>query len=251
VQTILPVERYMPFFSDKSRAGALKVTIQKFYRIAGGSTQLRGVIPDVSLPSVRDVMDIGEDSLPFALPYDTIPSRNYTYFSKNQLPAEELRSRVKSRISTNPEFQYVVEDTKRLKERIDRNTVSLNEKIRQQELDENRSRADKRKEERKERNKEIAEKNKEGFQTYRLTLDNVDKSELVKESNFTKEQTTGMRLAASANSDDEDSSGENSQFPYGFDPVKLETFNILHDWIDLSSHRPQTANNEPRKGAGQ
>jgi carboxyl-terminal processing protease len=250
VQTILPVERYMPFFSDKSRAGALKVTIQKFYRIAGGSTQLRGVIPDVSLPSVRDVMDIGEDSLPFALPYDTIPSRNYTYFSKNPLPAEELRSRVKSRISTNPEFQYVVEDTKRLKERIDRNTVSLNEKLRQTELDENRARSEKRKDERRARNKEILEKNKEGFTTYRLTLDNVDKSELVKESNFTKEQTTGMRLAAASSSDDEDSAGENSQFPYGFDPVKLETFNILHDWIDLSSHRPQTANNEPRKGSG-
>jgi carboxyl-terminal processing protease len=251
VQTILPVERYMPFFSDKSRAGALKVTIQKFYRIAGGSTQLRGVIPDVSLPSVRDVMDIGEDSLPYALPYDTIPSRNFTYFSKNPIPADELRSRVKSRISSNPEFNYIIEDTKRLKERIDKNTVSLNEKVRQQELDDTRTRLDKRKEDRKTRLKDLAEKDKDGFQTFRLTLDNVDKNELVKESSFTKEQSTGMRMAA-ANAEDDDFSSENSLFPYGFDPVKLESLNILHDWIDLNGHRPQTANNavEPRKGAG-
>jgi carboxyl-terminal processing protease len=252
VQTILPVERYMPFFSDKSRAGALKVTIQKFYRIAGGSTQLKGVIPDVSLPSVRDVMDIGEDSLPFALPYDTIPSRNYTYFNKTPIPSDELRNRVKSRITANPEFNYVLEDTKRLKERIDRNTVSLNEKVRQQELDETRVRLDKRKDERRARLKEIAAKDKDGFTTYRLTLDNVDKNDLVKESSFTKEQSTGMRLANSGNQDSDDEfSGENSQFPYGFDPVKLETLNILHDWIDLSNHRPQTANaSEPHKGAG-
>ena len=115
---ILPVERYMPFFSDKSRAGQVKVTIQKFYRIAGGSTQLQGVIPDVQLPSIRDVMDIGEDSLPHAMPYDTVPARTYTYASKNPLPVNEIKSRVESRVSANPEFQYIMEDTKRLKDRI-------------------------------------------------------------------------------------------------------------------------------------
>ncbi len=97
VQTILPVERYMPFFSDKTRAGALKVTIQKFYRIAGGSTQLKGVVPDVILPSIRDVMDIGEDALPNALPYDTIPSRTYTLSNKS--PAAARRT---SRPEQNP-----------------------------------------------------------------------------------------------------------------------------------------------------
>ena len=63
VQTIMPVSRQMPIFSDKERAGALKVTIQKFYRIAGGSTQLRGVVPDLTLPFRTDALDIGEESL--------------------------------------------------------------------------------------------------------------------------------------------------------------------------------------------
>ena len=247
VQTILPVERYMPFFSDKSRAGALKVTIQKFYRIAGGSTQLRGVIPDVRLPSMRDVMDIGEESLPNALPYDTIPSRNFSFFNNGVLPFDELNNRVKGRISANPEFQFYIEDTKRLQERIQRNSVSLNEKNRQQELEENRLRIEQRKEQRKEHVKQLAEQNKEGFQSYRLTLDNVDKNELVKESTFTKEQTTGMRLA-SITTDDDEPAADNSQFSFGIEPIKLETLNILRDWIDLSSHQPHTARADQPKG---
>jgi carboxyl-terminal processing protease len=248
VQTILPVERYMPFFSDKSRAGSLKVTIQKFYRIAGGSTQLRGVVPDVILPSIRDVMEIGEESLPQALPYDTIPPRTYTYASKAPLPLTELGNRVKARIEANPEFQYILEDTRRIKERLDKNTVSLNEQERQKELDENKARNEARKAERKERVKAIAEKDPAAYEQYRLTLDNVDATDLVKESSLTKEQTTGMRMAKSE--DDEDAS-DSSQFPYGIEPVKLETSNIMRDFIELTASQPQTANAaEPKKAAG-
>ena len=251
VQTILPVERYMSFISDKSRAGALKVTIQKFYRIAGGSTQLRGVIPDVRLPSMRDVMEIGEDALQNPLPYDTIPSRNFTLWSKNPLPADQLMARVKSRITGNAEFKYVIDDTKRLKDRIDKNAISLNEKQRVQELDENKARQEVRKDERKERVKDLGDKNKDSFQTYHLTLDNVDQSKLVKSADFSKESSSGMRLAKNAVTDDDEPVAENSQFPFSIEPVKLETINIIRDWIDLSSHQPQTANtNEGKKAAG-
>lgn len=241
VQTILPVERYMPFFSDKTRAGALKVTIQKFYRIAGGSTQLRGVIPDVSLPSIHNVMELGEDALPNALPYDTIPSRTYTLANKSPLPLDELRGRSKTRLDANPEFQYIMEDMKRLQDRMEKNSVVLNEKSRQQELDENRQRLEQRKAERQQRIKDLAEKAKDGFEIYRLTLDNVEKSELVKESAFTKEQATGMKLASNARDEDGDSTAENSQFAYGIEPVKLEALNVMRDWIELVTHQPQTA----------
>lgn len=247
VQTILPVERYMPFFSDKSRAGALKVTIQKFYRIAGGSTQLRGVIPDVSLPSVHDVMEIGEDALPHALPYDTIPSRTFTFWSKAPLPADQLRSRMSSRISTNPEFQYVLDDSKRRKERSDRNSISLNENLRVKELEDDKARFETRKQERKTRVKDLAEKSKDAFDLFRLTLDNVDQPNLVKESSLSKEDTTGMRLAKNATQDDDEPVSEGSQFPYGIEPVKLETIHILRDWIDISAHQPQTAGTENQK----
>ena len=58
----------------------------------------------------------------------------------------------------------------------------------------------------------VADKVKNGFQTYRLTLDNVEQTELVKESAFTKEQATGMKLASNARDEDGDSPAENSQF---------------------------------------
>lgn len=237
VQTILPVERYMPFFSDKKGAGDLKVTIQKFYRIAGGSTQLKGVVPDVKLPSIRDVLDIGEDAADNPLPYDTIPARKYSLFRKDPFPVDEINARVKSRIAANPEFQYVVDEANRLKEKIDKNTVSLNLKEREQERLDTEARRDKQNEEREKRTKAVADRIKDkGFEDFRLTLDNVDKPDLVPESSFTKEMNSGMRTA----SKDDDGSSIGSKYPYGVEPVKLETIHILRDLIELD-HKPTTA----------
>ncbi|WP_395751071.1 carboxy terminal-processing peptidase [Prosthecobacter sp.] len=237
VQTILPVERYMPFFSDKKGAGDLKVTIQKFYRIAGGSTQLKGVEADVPLPSIRDVLDIGESSAENPLPYDTIPPRKYPLFRKDPFPIEEINARVKSRLATNPEFQNVVEESKRLKDKIDRNTVTLNLQEREKERLDTEARRDKQNEERAQRAKEVAERIKDaGFKTYHLTLDNVDKPDLVPESAFTKEMNSGMRTA----SKDDENSSDGAKFPYGIEPVKLETIHILRDLLELD-HKPTTA----------
>ena len=58
--------------------GTIKITIRKFYRISGASTQLRGVVPDLVLPDALSYStDIGENSLPNALPWDTIPNADY------------------------------------------------------------------------------------------------------------------------------------------------------------------------------
>ncbi len=237
VQTILPVERYMPFFSDKKGAGDLKVTIQKFYRIAGGSTQLKGVEADIPLPSIRDVLDIGESSAENPLPYDTIPPRKYPLFRKDPFPIDEINARVKSRIAANAEFQNVVDESKRLKEKIDHNTVTLNLKEREQERLDTEARRDKQVEERAKRVKEVAERIKDsGFKTYHLTLDNVDKADLVPESAFTKEMNSGMRTA----SKEDDSGSDGAKFPYGIEPVKLETIHILRDLLELDQ-KPTTA----------
>ncbi len=238
VQTILPVERFMPFFSDKSRAGALKVTIQKFYRIAGGSTQLKGVVPDLKLPSVRDVLEIGEGSAPNALEYDTIPPRDFTLSRKTPLPVEQLNASLQSRLANNSEFQFIMEESKRIKERMDRNTVSLNIEERRQERDEAEKRREAQEELRKQRVKEVAEQvGDKGFKTYQLTLSNVDDKELTLLSDVTNEQRSGMRVAKDA--DSEEKSG--NDFPYGIEPAKLETLNILRDYIQTLSGQPTTA----------
>ena len=74
VQTLLDVG---PLLRTKEELGSLKITIRKFYRASGSSTQRRGVIPDIVLPSVNNLMEVGEDSMPNALPWDTIPTAKY------------------------------------------------------------------------------------------------------------------------------------------------------------------------------
>ncbi len=246
VQTILPVERYMPFFADKSRAGSLKVTIQKFYRIAGGSTQLKGVIPDLQLPSLRDVMDYGEASSENALPYDEIPALPYTFSRKTPFPAAELKSRMDSRVKGNAEFIYIADEAKRLKARIDKNKASLNAATREKEREENEARRSKYEDDRDARAKQVTDGLKgDGFKVYHLTLDNVDKPDLVVESALTREQSTGMRVAARNKDDDDDeSSDELSKYPYGFEPTKLETMHVLRDLIELNAGQHVTAKTE-------
>ena len=246
VQTIQEVEKIMPFFADKSRAGSLKVTIQKFYRIAGGSTQLKGVVPDLQLPSLRDAMDFGEGSSKNALPYDEIPALPYSMFRKDPFPVAELKSRLESRVKSNPDFVYLADESARLKKRLERDTVSLNEKTREQERKDNEKRRNNYEDDREKRAKAVSEQLKDdNFKVYHLTLDNVDKPELVPESAFTLEQSTGMRV--SSRKDDDSDGPEASKFPYGIEPAKLEAINVIRDLIDLGKAQPATAQTGEKK----
>jgi carboxyl-terminal processing protease len=249
VQTILPVERFMPFFSDKSRAGALKVTIQKFYRIAGGSTQLKGVEPDLVLPSVREVLDIGEASAPNPLEYDTIPPRPYDQWSGKPLPFAQLRTRLDSRLQDNTEFQYIISEAQRIKERVERNTVSLNINDRRKERDETEQRRESQKEIRKQNVREVVEKHgKDPVKIYQLTLDNVDAPELKLASDLSSEERSGMRVAKKKGDDDDEEEEEDSGFPFGVEPAKLEAIHIMQDLLDLTSGAVAAADKPAAKG---
>jgi carboxyl-terminal processing protease len=116
VQTLMPLG---------DRKGSLKLTTAGFYRINGGSTQLKGVTPDIIIPSYLDVMDVGEDSLEHALPWDTVRPAMYRTqegFDK-QLPLLTEQSR--ERLASNEEFQVYLSRRERLKERYETKTVSL------------------------------------------------------------------------------------------------------------------------------
>ncbi len=236
VQTILRVKDYMPFFSEKKRAGALKVTIQKFYRIDGTTTQLRGVVPDLQAPSRRDALEIGEESLDYPLPHDTIPPQKYALSYPTTPMTEEIRSRHIARVEADPEFQYIVEDTKRLEEQIERNTVSLNEAKRLEEVELNKERNKTRKAEREERVAEIEKTAPDRFKVFKLTLGNVDAEELVPAAEFSDVDSSGMILA-----EDSEKSDPNSEFPYSMDPVKLESLRVLEDMILLGKPSAATA----------
>ena len=115
--------------------GSLKLTIQKFYRINGGSTQLKGVVPDVMLPDPYSDIDLGERRDKAALAWDEIPAAKYSTVG-NPVDATKLAALSKERISKNPSFDIIKETGARYKKLEKENVVSLNEKKYRKELDE-------------------------------------------------------------------------------------------------------------------
>src|ERR1700751_1528280 len=173
VQTILPIGRFASLLGNHSDDdGALKLTIQKFYRVAGGSTQLHGVASDVVLPSLSDLPEFGEGALKNALPYDEVAKARYTKWSdSHSLFIDQLRRRSEERVKNDAEFHYVMEDIGRLRHKLDENRISLNEDARKKELQDDKLRKET-------RSKERLARNQEEPRIYRVTLDTVDKPNL-------------------------------------------------------------------------
>ncbi|WP_330926098.1 carboxy terminal-processing peptidase [Candidatus Sororendozoicomonas aggregata] len=114
--------------------GQLKLTLAKFYRVSGQSTQNRGVIPDVQFPSLYNNKDIGENSLPDALPWDTIKATDHKKFYDFSRYLPELIKRHEQRSALDPEFVYLDEMKDYITQFENQKTVSLNEKKRKREL---------------------------------------------------------------------------------------------------------------------
>jgi len=113
--------------------GKLKLTVAKFYRVSGTSTQRRGVQPDIAFPAILDVNEIGESSLPFALEWDTV--EQVVSFGNNHFAnyIEQLQKNHQQRVDVNTEFAYIKKVRTFNSEMADRNIVSLNEQKRLQE----------------------------------------------------------------------------------------------------------------------
>ncbi|GAA0850564.1 carboxy terminal-processing peptidase [Marinobacter szutsaonensis] len=106
--------------------GQLKITQSKFYRVSGGSTQHKGVIPDIEIPSRVDKTRIGEDALDHALPWDQIEAVPHTRYFDFSGIIGELRKRHESRFDTNPEFKLLQREIEFLEKQRQLETVSLN-----------------------------------------------------------------------------------------------------------------------------
>ena len=119
--------------SAGQQLGALKLTIQKFYRVNGDSTQNRGVEPDVVLESLSDQVD-GESGLPQALPFDHInPVEHAAVGLVPPALTKQLQDLSKQRCEESTDFQKVLDDIKRWNEIKERKAVSLNEEERREE----------------------------------------------------------------------------------------------------------------------
>jgi carboxyl-terminal processing protease len=113
---------------DHKNHGALKLTIQQFYRANGESTQINGVSPHVHLPSVRDHMDFGEGKMDNAIKFDKVPGLNHDQYNKisPELVAL-LNDRSAQRRKNDPKFQKLDERIKKFLDRKARHSISLNE----------------------------------------------------------------------------------------------------------------------------
>lgn len=115
--------------------GSLKLTEAKFYRISGGSTQHKGVIPDIVLPSLYDSQEIGEDTLDFALNWDTVePIRHRNYGNYSTL-VDKLNTQHKARIVDDPDYIYLTEQIALNNKYADMTELSLNEAERRSIID--------------------------------------------------------------------------------------------------------------------
>jgi carboxyl-terminal processing protease len=220
VQTILEL-------GSSLSPGALKLTVQKFYRVAGGSTQLRGVTSDVKIPSITDNAEHGESALNYPLPYDDIQRVPIVMAGdRKALFIDELRQRSSARIGHDPLFQDIAKDAQQLSERLKNNRLSLNEPVRRAEMARDAKRravekAERRREERTDQSK-----------IYELSLADVRKPQLPlleKTQAEAKPALRGDNPVETALGESEENSRDEG------DPVKREALSILSDLIDLSS----------------
>lgn len=110
--------------------GHLKLTESKFYRVSGGSTQHRGVIPDIAFPELYDVNQVGESALDHALSWDEIHAVQHAHYYPLEKSLPRLSKLHNERIKTDPDFIYLKDQIALLSESRARTKVSLNEQQR-------------------------------------------------------------------------------------------------------------------------
>jgi carboxyl-terminal processing protease len=126
VQSIVPLAQV---FHEKG-LGEVKITIRKFYRPSGASTQLRGVAADIVLPSETDRSSISESKLPNALPWDLLPPTTYTNLDMVSPVLDNLREKSRARVAANPGFRIIREELALASQVEQPHPLSLNEAAR-------------------------------------------------------------------------------------------------------------------------
>jgi len=112
-------------FNEFKPLGSIKLTIQKFYRINGGTNQLKGVIPDVILPDSYAYIEVGEKEQDYSLPWDEIAPADFEAFDHPIKNREEVLENSKKRVASHPTFQLIEENAQRLKKQREESAYTL------------------------------------------------------------------------------------------------------------------------------
>ncbi|MGE7368844.1 carboxy terminal-processing peptidase [Neorhizobium sp. NPDC001467] len=132
VQTVVNLDRMAR--SEEASLGELKLTIAQFFRINGGTTQLRGVTPDILLPGLADPKTFGEASYENALPWTQIKPARYKRAADLKALVPKLQQLHDARVEKDVDFQRFLEDAQELKLQREKRTISLNEAERRAEM---------------------------------------------------------------------------------------------------------------------
>jgi carboxyl-terminal processing protease len=202
--------------------GTVKITIRKFYRVSGASTQLKGVVPDIILPDIFNYSDdIGESALENPLPWDTIPSAKYDKLDLVEPYVAKLREESNARIATNHDFIYIQQDIEEFKKLQADRTFSLNEREEIKERLANQARQTARDKERE------ARKNL-GITVYELTVENADKPGLPEPIGS---KASNRAALSDGEAGDVKQAEAATTLSANVDPMLTETENILEDYI--------------------
>jgi carboxyl-terminal processing protease len=231
VQTVLEMKNIVPrLASGTEKAGAAKVTIQKYYLPNGSSTQLKGVVPDIVLPSIDDYLPIGEASLPHALAWDDIPSSFFDGAPLAPQVVETLRQESAARQAKLDEFLYLRKNVDWFKTRQEEKLVSLNLKTREEQK---QSDADFRKTMKAER--DLLAKNDYPFTEYRVSPAPPPRIKAPKKTDD-HDNEDGLP--------DEDDDDENDSYAKVDVPLR-ESLRVVNDARALANNRQYWASNHP------
>jgi carboxyl-terminal processing protease len=203
--------------------GAIKVTTRKFYRPSGSSTQLKGVVPDIVLPSLSGVSEVGESALDDPLPWDTVPTTRYDRLGMVRPYRDILREESARRVKATEAFAYLRAEIALLEEKIASKTVSLNESLRRQELARTKER-------KKAYEASVKALPAPAPTTYEITLENAALPGL-------PPPLTSTDAAASAQSGEDDPELVFDNRSAKHDIILNETGKILADYVRLSAQQ--------------
>ena len=161
VQAVVDLNRYSEYGKIAGTMGALKITIQKFYRITGDSTQYRGVTPDIILPDPMGYAETREKDLDYSLEWDRIKERPFNEWKKFTYKMRELKSKSRARVGKNKRLRKIKESVDYLIKRREDTLASLNLKKVQEE---------------NKVNKKMAEKFKNDEKSDKITVSNFEQS---------------------------------------------------------------------------
>ncbi|WP_411845280.1 carboxy terminal-processing peptidase [Roseibacillus persicicus] len=229
VQEKMGVANFLRFMQDPSRAGDLKATVQKFYRVTGSSTQLRGVVPDIVLPSVNDSLEIGERYLPHALPHDAIrPAPGFRPMDRKGLHLPEVAEKSRQRVQASQDFKYIREDIIQAEVEFRTNLVSLNPKKRLDNAKTEKERIAARNRERRSRFERMQQFDDQRYHFLRLALDDLERAQLETVDRDRDSQAIILR----EEENDEMGAEQAPEWPSGLDPYKREALDILTDLLN-------------------